>query len=435
MAGASTADANTGGATAAKKTAAEREQMKTLHGEWRTPIPIHFVDDEDRSIKGKRCYRGLERDNIRLSVERVQKKVGHQMKIERHITLHWYGDKEDGSVDLKNERFTMEGKANTMFNKIKWDNGCAWTRFGASEKEKDDIRHGKVDPTSGKKFQTEARHSASPPDACTQAGPQKSLRQEAAHAAPRPDWETQVAEVRKVMVQQLRDVEAKLAPRIFTSDAVHGALPPKQDSGAACRAPPPRLDGDDTEAEMPQVKTLAPEGVHGMMCCSFCGSRPQVLEDEDEDAPLPEARDMADGFFAPDQVEEIIDRINDVVGIWGVSEESEREFIKPPVEAMNRLIKAAMESFMHNPLMDLLSYLMDETMDFRVKCQAIGRYIEEQFIKPLSNKLVDGLAETFQAIDWIKNQVTKVIMMMASMVTDEIVTKSVETLNESDYVD
>mmetsp|Transcript_61015 Transcript_61015/g.169166 ORF Transcript_61015/g.169166 Transcript_61015/m.169166 type:complete len:433 (-) Transcript_61015:90-1388(-) len=431
------ADAQTGESTSAKQTAAEREKRKTLHGEWRTPMPIVFIDDEERSVEGKRCYRGAERDNIRMNVERVQKKVGDQVKIERHITLEWYGDKEDGSVDLENLKFTMTGRANVRYDKIKWDNGCAWTRFGASEREKDDLKHGRTDASGGKKFQAEAQHSAPPPDFCTQAFPQKSLRREAAHLAPRPDWETQVAEVRKVMVQQLQEVEAKLVPRVFAPEAIHLAPPPAQDGAEADCAPPPppQQGGEDTEEAAP-AKVLAPEGLHGMMCC--CGSKPQVLEEEPEEQPqepLPEARDMAEGFFAPDQVEDIVDRINDVVGLWGVSEATEREFLKPPVVAMNKLVKAAMETFMNNPLMDLLSYLMDEAMDFGVKCQAIGRYINEQFIQPLCSSLVEGLTEGFQAIEWIKDQVSKVIMMVASMVTDHVVTKTVETLNESDYVD
>jgi len=179
---------------------------------------------------------------------------------------------------------------------------------------------------------------------------------------------------------------------------------------------------------------IASSGEHGMFCC---GSKPQTQEDgiEAPEEPLPEARDMSEGFFSGDQVEDIVDRINDVVGIWGISEAKEREMIKPPVVAMNKLIKAAMEIFMNNPLMDLLNYLMDEAMDFPVKVRKLGEYINDQFVTPLAAALVDALSESFSAIEWIKDKVTQVVKMMSQMVTDEVVSESVKTIGDSDLVD
>merc|ERR1712032_784528 len=126
---------------------------------------------------------------------------------------------------------------------------------------------------------------------------------------------------------------------------------------------------------------------------------------------------------------------NDVIGIWGVSESAEREFIKPPVVAMNKLIKGAMDTFLDNPIMDLLAYLMDEACEFAVKVKAIAMYLKERFVDPLCTALVERLSESFGAISWIKDQVHKVIAMMSQLVTDEVVSKSVETLGDSDLVD
>merc|ERR1740121_1835228 len=222
-------------------------------------------------------------------------------------------------------------------------------------------------------------------------------------------------------------------------------------------APPPEPDqGDDVEAMTSAGKVLVPDGEHAMFnkfCCgSFCGSNTQVKDDEQEhkeeaytaavpeaqapEEPVPEARDMEkEGFFPPDALDDVIDRINEVVGIWGISEEVEREYIKAPCEALNRLVAAAMATFMNNPLMDLISFLMDETMDFGVKVAKIAQYLKEQFVDPLCDALVNGLEETFSCISWIKNQVRKVIMMMSQMVTDEVVSKTVEQVGDSDLVD
>lgn len=271
-----------------------------------------------------------------------------------------------------------------------------------------------------------------------------------------PDWETQVAEVQKVMLQQLQEIEKEVEknrrekeerdgmaevepleepfgpdrqvraspyPRMMVPEATHTAFPPPE-------------EGQDTEAGARGGKVMNADAQHAMWNCCACGNKPKVLEDADEvEQPLPEARDMSEGFFDKDQVDDIIDRINDVVGIWGISEATEREIIAVPVQAMNKLIKGAMNTFLNNPLMDLLAYLMDDSLDFSVKCQAIGSYINEHFVKPLCGALVEALGSTFEAISWIKDQVTKVIMMMSQMVTNQVVSKSVEQMNDSDLVD
>lgn len=85
--------------------------------------------------------------------------------------------------------------------------------------------------------------------------------------------------------------------------------------------------------------------------------------------------------------------------------------------------------------MHLLTYLMDGAMEFGVKIKKFAMYIHESFIKPLSDALFDALAGDFACIDWIKDKVARVIEMMSSMVTDEVVSKSVTTIGDSDMVD
>jgi len=393
-------------------------EMKTLHGEWRTPMPINFIDDDERSVEGRRCYRGEERDHVRLSVERVEKKIGHEVKVQRLITLRRFAQLEDGTgIDLDNEEFMMTGRANTRYDRIKWDNGCAWVRAGTG----DNLQRARAQNMAS----AEGEHSAAPPaDSDMFVARKAVLQPEAMHRGAPPDWQTTVAMVTKAMQKEMEEAEARVANR-KTMEA---------EAAAALATPAPQQVGEDVEVEGPPRILIASSGEHGMFCC---GSKPQTQEDgiEAPEEPLPEARDMSEGFFSGDQVEDIVDRINDVVGIWGISEAKEREMIKPPVVAMNKLIKAAMEIFMNNPLMDLLNYLMDEAMDFPVKVRKLGEYINDQFVTPLAAALVDALSESFSAIEWIKDKVTQVVKMMSQMVTDEVVSESVKTIGDSDLVD
>lgn len=457
-------------------TAADREARKTLHGEWRTPIPINFVDDNDRTdrMPDTRYFKGQKRDNVRLAVDKRKKQISEdQFKIERHITLTYYHRGSDGEVCLDQPLYSIEGRANPKYDRIRWTNGCQWVRAGACQRDREEIKKGR-----NTLIREETQMSA-PPDFDELDGirklddmhiPNLSKRFQSAarHSAAAPDWESTVAEVGRVMIAQLEEVERKFAlkeaelaaaldsqqqdtdlpaaspPRRFGPEALHSAPPPSS------------LEVDeDTEALLPPGKVLLPNGEHAMMSCmascgAMCGSKPKTNDDDEEgDAPLiqqqtiedlPEARDIKhEGFFGTDELDDIIDRINEVVGIWGVSEAKEREYIKPPVEAMNKLVGKAMSSFMNNPLMNLITFLIDDKMDFSDKCLCIGRYINEHFIQPLCNALVDGLASVFEkggsVFAWIKDQVKKVVMMMTQMVTDTVVTKSVEALNESDVVD
>lgn len=428
------------------ETQAERLAKQTLHGEWRTPMPINFVDDDEKTDgDGKRYYRGAVRDQVRMSVQKIVKKVGDVDKVERHITLSYYGrNDETDKADLDDLKYVIEGKANPKYDRIKWENGCVWTRHGATQRERDAEKHGFV-----KVLAEDGAKGAPPPDFDSLAASGKRFQPSARHTAAAPDWDSQVKEIQRVMMDQMKEVDARVE-EAMRQKAQKAASQGQQDCEAMGRTPfrlspqqahgaPPPAEGEDTEGAAPTGKVLVADGEHKMMCCTgLCGKGAveEVSAEAQPEEPLPEARDMEkEGFFAPDELEDVIDRINDVVGIWGVSEETEREYIKPPVEAMNKLIAAAMSTFMNNPLMDLISYLMDGAMEFAHKCAKIGHYINEHFVKPLCDALVDGLEEMFAGISWIKDQVKKVIMMMSQMVTDQVVSKSVEQIGDSDAVD
>lgn len=396
-------------------TAAERQKMKTLHGEWRTPVPIEFIDDDERSVAGRQCFRGKERHEIRMSVERKEIKVGDIVKVQRYLTLRYYGRTADGHTDLSDERFSMTGKANIRYDRIKWDNGACWVRASVERQ----MTGGKLT----KMKQDEASHSAPPPDFEAQPGSKKLMQKDASHAAPMTEWNEKVAEIGRVLVQQLQDVHHK---------QVMSEVPP----------PDHDVEARDIEAASRSEKVFASDASHAMFC--NCFSKPQTLDEKEEkehleekaEPPvLPEPAPLEIGFFSAEQLDDIIDRINDVVGVWGISEEKEREYIKPPCMALNKMIKTAMDAFMDSPLVKLIQYMMDEALNVKEKAIAFGRYLHGHFIEPLTEALMKELAHSFETFAWIKNQVKKVMDMMSQMVTDEVMTRTVTTLNDSDLVD
>jgi len=400
-----------------------------------------------------------------MTVERKEKKVGSEVKIERHVTLYNYGRNDDGDVDLEKLQYQIEGRANMKYDRIKWDNGCVWCRYGASGREKDAIKHGRdskvmvedqdkgsappdwdaIDKAQAQKvFQPAARHEAAPPDLCPARAAVWTLDEKLAeiHRVMMEQMEAVDGQMEKAWQEKARREEQARIDGADCEDEARNSRVIRLATEAVHAAPPPPvlLQDEDTEAEAAGAKVLVPDGEHKMFCCgALCGKNPAVMDEADEELlpeNVPEARDMEkEGFFGADELEDVIDRINDVIGVWGVSEETEREYIKPPVVAMNKIVASAMNAFMNNPLMDLISYLMDEAMDFGVKCMKIGHYIKENFVDPLCTALVDKLQDFFAGITWIKNQVTKVILMMSQMVTDQVVGKCVEQIGDSDVVD
>jgi len=336
-----------------------------------------------------------------------------------------------------------------------------WCEFD----EKDAIKHGKG---QAKVMMEEPTTRSAPPDWDAFDVPvqaKKVFLPAAEHAAAPPAWtrDEKLAEIHRVMMEQMKSVDESIEnarqakalreeqARTDTGADCEGELrssrPARLATEACHTAPPPSVplqdaEEEDTEAVAAGAKVLVPNGEHQMFCCGgLCGKNPAVMDEGESEAlvitePIPEARDMEkEGFFGPEELEDVIDRINDVIGVWGISEETEREYIKPPVVAMNKIVAAAMNTFMNNPLMDLISYLMDEAIDFGVKCMKIGTYVKENFVDPLCHALVEKLQDFFAGIVWIKNQVTKVILMMSQMVTDQVVGKCVEQIGDSDVVD
>mmetsp|Transcript_19199 Transcript_19199/g.43689 ORF Transcript_19199/g.43689 Transcript_19199/m.43689 type:complete len:314 (+) Transcript_19199:70-1011(+) len=198
----------------------------------------------------------------------------------------------------------------------------------------------------------------------------------------------------------------------------------------------------DEQAEARPAPEIQVDAVHSAapFCGMFCSSK-QKPEPEAEPAKepaeeeIPPPKSLDEGFFSDEDVQGIVDRINDVVGIWGVSEDTERELIEPPVLMMNKIVKSCMNEFLDNPIIDLFQYFMDTAMSVKDKAKALGSYLHKTFVVPLTEKLMEKLEEEYKAITWIKDQVQKVVSMVSQMVTDELMEKVTEQVNDSEVAD
>merc|ERR1719469_1860162 len=139
--------------------------------------------------------------------------------MERHVTLGYFGREAEGKVDLGNLMYTLHGKANLKYDKIRWDGGCVWCRVGATQLDQEAIARG------GHLGVVESMHGKAPPREYAPASPQKRFQPSPSHAAAKPEWDAKVAEIRRVMMEQLAEVEREQAGR----KALQGALPDEQE--------------------------------------------------------------------------------------------------------------------------------------------------------------------------------------------------------------
>lgn len=346
-------------------------KFKTLEGTWLTPLPVTFSKSEQED--GKTIW-ATNRGHMRIEVIKQTIDMGElegvpQKKVQRYITLkELVRINEDGDGTTESNAI-LHGMANVNYDRIRWDNGATWARSGTTKKDRDELAK-----------QAKAREEA-----------EKAARDQEAEARPEPET---------------IPIEVHGAPQ----DAAGGG----SFFGCLCGAPKRSKSTLSSEAAPTEAGEADPEA-------------PAATELTEE-----EPQDLSKGFFPEEEVDNIVDRINEVVGVWGLSEETEAEYIKPPVVMMNKLIKVCMEGFLDNPIIELFEYLMDSAMDVMEKAKQIGKFLYEKLVKPLTRALVEKLEEGFQAFKWIENQVHKVVLMMAQMVTDELVTKTVEQLQETD---
>jgi len=355
-------------------------KFTTLEGTWLTPLPVTFSRSEEEEEGGKHVW-ATNRGHMRIEVVKQTVDLGEfegvpQKKVQRFITLKELVRIGEDGEGTEESNTVCHGMANVSYDRIRWNNGATWARAGTTKKDRDEIAR-----------QAKEREEA-----------EKAVRDREEEARPEPET---------------LPVEIHGAP----DDAAGGG----GFFGCLCGATPKPKEASSPEAAPVEPDPEAPAATEE-------GAEEEKKEEE-------EPQDLSKGFFAENEVDDIVDRINEVVGVWGLSEEMEAEYIKPPVVMMNKLIKEAMEGFLDNPIIDLFQYLMDEAMDVMEKAKQVGKFLYERMVKPLTAALIEKLEESFQAVKWIEGQVHKVVLMMAQMVTNELVTKTVEQLQETDTID
>jgi len=361
-------------------------KFKTLEGTWLTPLPVSFSQKDAESEGGVHVWE-TNRGHLRIEVVKQTIDLGERdgvpnMKVQRYITLKELIRISEDGEETEESNVVMYGLANLNYDRIRWNNGATWARSGTTKKDRDELA-----------AQAKAREEA-----------EKAARDAEEEARPEPE---------------AIDVEVHGAPDDAAMPGGGGLF------GCLCGASA-KSKGTDPPAAAPVEHGEADPEVPAVTEAEGEAKEEEAKEEEKE----PE--DLSKGFFNDEDVDDIVDRINEVVGVWGISEEMEAEYIKPPVVMINKLIKVCMEGFLDNPIIDLFQYLMDETLDVMEKAKQIGNFLYEKMVKPLTAALVEKLEESFQAIAWIESQVHKVVLMMAQMVTDELVTKTVEQLQEAD---
>jgi hypothetical protein len=192
-------------------------------------------------------------------------------------------------------------------------------------------------------------------------------------------------------------------------------------------------------------KKFEADGVHeapddaaggGGCLCFRSGGAPEPAPDAPQPVPENDAPDddadppIREGFLSDDQVDDVVDRINEVIGIWGISEEKEAEFIKPPVVEMNKRIRDCLKDMMDNQLVVLLGALMDDDVSPGKKSLLTSRYIRQTFVNPLTAKLMDQMSDKFHLPSFMSDQMEKMVKLVSEQVSDEVMSKAIEQLND-----
>mmetsp|Transcript_67511 Transcript_67511/g.187171 ORF Transcript_67511/g.187171 Transcript_67511/m.187171 type:complete len:219 (-) Transcript_67511:81-737(-) len=91
------------------------------------------------------------------------------------------------------------------------------------------------------------------------------------------------------------------------------------------------------------------------------------------------------------QVETVVDRINDAVNVWGLSESMERSLIEPPVRQVNGLLRESLRGVMMEDWQLALEALLDETKtpDSKISTvqEVLGRQLRDPLVQVLNGQI------------------------------------------------
>jgi len=145
------------------------------------------------------------------------------------------------------------------------------------------------------------------------------------------------------------------------------------------------------------------------------------------------AKDFA--FEQPDllsqsQVDIVIDRINESVNIWGLSESVERNIIEAPVTLVNGKLKEALASFMVEDWHQSIQVLLDETAAPDAKRDKLKDIFDRQLREPLAQAL-NGVIDIPMIGEGMED---KLFHMIVDKVLATVISTAVLSLEKTDMV-
>mmetsp|Transcript_98440 Transcript_98440/g.317362 ORF Transcript_98440/g.317362 Transcript_98440/m.317362 type:complete len:221 (-) Transcript_98440:102-764(-) len=130
------------------------------------------------------------------------------------------------------------------------------------------------------------------------------------------------------------------------------------------------------------------------------------------------------------QVNTVIDRINESVNIWVLTESMERALIEPPVRQVNGLLKESLRAFMLEDWAAAIEALLDESLPPDGKISTLSAVMGRQLREPLVEAL-NGRIDLPVIGEGMEEQLLNTVV---DKVLDSIVTASVQGLEETGFV-
>jgi len=164
-------------------------------------------------------------------------------------------------------------------------------------------------------------------------------------------------------------------------------------------------------------------GVNGFLIKWENGSKWSRM-DEDKDITY-EQPDL----FSEAQTAKIVDRINEKINIWGISEETERGLIEVPVNMVNSQLKDCLRSFMTEDWGMAMEVLLDDTKP----AQAKQDILEEIFDRQLKQPLADALNGKFDIPLMGEDTEDKIFQLIVDKVLESMISIAVLSMEKTDY--
>jgi hypothetical protein len=130
------------------------------------------------------------------------------------------------------------------------------------------------------------------------------------------------------------------------------------------------------------------------------------------------------------QVSCVVDRINETVDLWLLSEATERSIIEPPVRKTNEVLKESLQAFMAEDWVTAIATLLDDNKAPEAKTAEIQDIIAKNIRQPLIEQL-NGRIDVPVLSEGMEEKLLGVIV---EKVLDQIVELSVVGMEQTGFV-